>query len=56
LKEGMPIARGQVLGYVGSTGNAPANAPHLHFSIFRLGSDHRWWKGTAVNPYPFLRK
>ena len=56
LKEGMPLARGQVLGYVGSTGNAPANAPHLHFTIFRLGPDHRWWKGTAVNPYPFLRR
>jgi murein DD-endopeptidase MepM/ murein hydrolase activator NlpD len=56
LKEGMPLARGQVLGYVGSTGNAPANAPHLHFSIFRLGPDHRWWKGTAINPYPFLRR
>src|SRR5258708_9916254 len=56
LKEGMMLRRGEVLGYVGSTGNAPANAPHLHFSIFRLGPDHRWWKGTAVNPYPFLKR
>jgi murein DD-endopeptidase MepM/ murein hydrolase activator NlpD len=54
LKEGISVKRGEVLGYVGSTGNAPANAPHLHFTIFRLGPDKRWWKGTAVNPYPFL--
>ncbi len=43
-----------MLGYVGATGNAPVNAPHLHFTIFRLGPDRKWWKGTALNPYPFL--
>jgi murein DD-endopeptidase MepM/ murein hydrolase activator NlpD len=52
--EGVNLKRGEVLGFVGTTGNAPANAPHLHFTIFRLGPDKRWWKGTAVNPYPFL--
>ena len=54
IKEGQVLKRGDLLGYVGTTGNAPPNAPHLHFQIFRLGPDKRWWKGTAVNPFPFL--
>ncbi len=54
LREGSVVKRGDVLGYVGTTGNAPANAPHLHFAIFRLGPEKRWWQGSAVNPYPFL--
>jgi peptidoglycan LD-endopeptidase LytH len=54
LAEGKWLERGQVLGYVGSTGNAKPDAPHLHFTIFRLGPDKRWWKGEPVNPYPFL--
>ena len=53
LKEGMPLKRGELVGYVGTTGNA-GNTPHLHFSIFRLGPEKKWWKGTALNPYPFL--
>lgn len=54
LKEGVPLKRGDLVGYVGTTGNATPSAPHLHFTIFRLGQDKKWWKGTAVNPYPFL--
>ena len=54
LKEGLVLDRGDLVGYVGTSGNAPANAPHLHFTIFRLGADRKWWKGIAVNPYPFL--
>ena len=54
LVEGMMLKRGDPLGYVGSTGNASPAAPHLHFAIFRLGPDRRWWKGTPINPYPFL--
>jgi len=54
VRENMPVKRGDLIGYVGTTGNAPKNTPHLHFTIFRLGPDKRWWKGTAVNPYPFL--
>ena len=54
LTEGAPIKRGEVIGYVGSTGNAAAGAPHLHFAIFRLGPDRRWWKGEPVDPYPYL--
>ena len=54
LREGATIRRGDVVGFVGSTGNAPERAPHLHFAIFRLGADKRWWKGEPVNPYPLL--
>lgn len=56
LHEGMTLQRGQLVGYVGSTGNANPDAPHLHFAIFRLGPERQWWKGTAVNPYPLLAK
>ena len=54
VAEGQAIRRGQVIGYVGSTGNANPAAPHLHFAIFVLGPERRWWEGTAVNPYPVL--
>lgn len=50
----MPITRGQLLGYVGSTGNASAAAPHLHFAIARGRPGVAWWKGTPVNPYPLF--
>jgi murein DD-endopeptidase MepM/ murein hydrolase activator NlpD len=54
LRAGIALARGDVIGYVGSTGNASADAPHLHFAIFRLGPEQQWWKGEALNPYPLL--
>ncbi len=54
LKEGDVLHRGDVIAYVGSTGNAPAGAPHLHFTIFVLGPDKQWWRGKAVNPFPYL--
>lgn len=56
LREGMALKRGDVVGYVGSTGNASPDAPHLHFAVFRLGQEQRWWQGTAINPYPALRR
>ena len=55
LREGDAIKRGQVIGYVGTSGNAPANTPHLHFAVFELGSERQWWKGKAVDPYPLFR-
>ncbi len=55
LKEGNLLTRGQVIGYVGSTGNASPDAPHLHFAITRMGPDKKWWQGEAINPYPVLR-
>jgi peptidoglycan LD-endopeptidase LytH len=54
LYEGMPVSRGTVIGYVGSTGNASPATPHLHFAIYQLGPDKQWWKGTPVDPYPML--
>jgi murein DD-endopeptidase MepM/ murein hydrolase activator NlpD len=54
IKEGMELKRGQVLGYVGVTGNSDPNAPHLHFAMFELTPEKKWWKGTPVNPYPMM--
>lgn len=54
LAEQQQVTRGQVIGYVGSTGNASPDAPHLHFAIFLLGPERRWWEGTAINPFPLL--
>ena len=54
LVEGRALKRGEVIGYVGSTGNASEDAPHLHFAIFALGPDKHWWQGTPINPYPLL--
>lgn len=55
LREGQAVRRGDVIGYVGSTGNASPDAPHLHFGIFRLTPERQWWKGEALNPYDILR-
>lgn len=54
LKESMHLRAGDVLGYVGTTGNAPPNAPHLHLAVFRLGPDKKWWQGTPIDPLPLL--
>jgi murein DD-endopeptidase MepM/ murein hydrolase activator NlpD len=54
LKEGALLRKGDVLGYVGSTGDASPEAPHLHFAIFKLGPERHWWEGTPIDPYGFL--
>jgi len=53
--EGMKVRRGDVIGYVGTTGNAPPDAPHLHFAVFRLGAERRWWQGEAIDPIQAFR-
>lgn len=52
LKEGDRVRQGDVIGYVGQTGNA--STPHLHFEIHSTEDAERWWSGEAVNPYPYL--
>ena len=54
LVEGQAVRRGDLIGYVGSSGNASEDAPHLHFAIFLLGPEKHWWQGTAIDPYPLL--
>jgi len=54
VKEGMQLKRGDLIGYVGVTGNADPGAPHLHFAVVALTPEKQWWKGTPVNPYPLL--
>jgi peptidoglycan LD-endopeptidase LytH len=56
LAEKQQVSQGQVIGYVGSTGNATADAPHLHFAIFKLTPEQRWWQGTPIDPYPALTR
>ena len=51
IAEGGKLRKGQVIGYVGSTGNASPDAPHLHFAIFKLGVEKQWWRGTPINPF-----
>jgi murein DD-endopeptidase MepM/ murein hydrolase activator NlpD len=55
LHEGQPLHRGDVIGYVGSTGDASPDAPHLHFAIALSNNVNEWWKGTAVDPTPVLQ-
>jgi len=55
LREGDHVSRGDVIGYVGTSGNAPKNTPHLHFAVFRLTPQKHWWEGTALDPYDILR-
>jgi len=54
VHQGVPVRKGQVIGYVGDTGNAQPGDCHLHFSIAILSNASRWWGGTNVNPYDVL--
>lgn len=54
LREGQRLAQGELIGYVGTTGNAPANVPHLHFQVMRLDDPARYWEGTPLNPRPYF--
>jgi murein DD-endopeptidase MepM/ murein hydrolase activator NlpD len=56
LREGQEVSRGDVLGYVGTSGNAPANTPHLHFAIFALTPERHWWEGTPLDPWAAFRR
>lgn len=56
LAEGNRVAQGQVIGTVGSTGDASPEAPHLHYAINAMAPGEGWWQGEAVNPYPLLKR
>ena len=54
--DGMRLERGQTIGYVGTTGNAPPTVPHLHFAIARTNNVSRWWNGTPIDPAPLFKR
>ena len=54
LAEGQQVRPGAVLGFVGSTGSANPEGPHLHFAVNSMAPGERWWQGTPINPYPLL--
>jgi murein DD-endopeptidase MepM/ murein hydrolase activator NlpD len=56
LTVGKLVRQGEVIAYVGDTGNAGAGNYHLHFSIAAINDPKRYWEGTNINPYPLLRK
>ena len=54
IAEGATIARGDTLGMVGTTGNAPKDTPHLHFQVMQMPPDGKYWDGDPINPYPLF--
>lgn len=54
IREGEELRRGDLIGYVGTSGNAPPTVPHLHFQVMRWRDDGRWWDGIALDPRPFF--
>jgi peptidoglycan LD-endopeptidase LytH len=54
LSEGRRVEAGDPIGRVGSTGNASAAGPHLHFAVYRMAPGERFYQGTPINPYPLL--
>jgi murein DD-endopeptidase MepM/ murein hydrolase activator NlpD len=54
MSPGRSIVRGDTLGFVGTTGNAPKNTPHLHFQVMRWPSDGKYWNGEPINPFDVL--
>jgi len=55
MAEGRALHQGDVLGYVGDTGNAGAGNNHLHFEVSTTADPKRYWAGTPQNPYPLLK-
>ena len=56
LAEGQLKRQGDVIAYVGDTGNAAPGNYHLHFSIAAVSDPKRYWEGTNINPYPLLHR
>jgi murein DD-endopeptidase MepM/ murein hydrolase activator NlpD len=49
LKAGASIGKGELLGFVGSTGNATDTAPHLHFQVGQMTDIRRHWEGVPID-------
>jgi peptidoglycan LD-endopeptidase LytH len=56
LREGQRVERGEVIGFVGDSGNATPGDTHLHFSVAILSHPSRWWEGRNLNPYDLLKR
>ena len=56
LAEGMKLAQGDVIGYVGTTGNAPPDVPHLHFQVMVYDATRKYWDGTPIDPRPLFTR
>jgi peptidoglycan LD-endopeptidase LytH len=54
LAAGNIVFKGDTLGFVGTTGDAPDNLPHLHFQILRMPPDGKYWEGDPIDPFPLL--
>jgi peptidoglycan LD-endopeptidase LytH len=55
IKDGKPVKQGEVIGYVGDTGNATPGNTHLHFAIWRISDPKKFFYGENLNPFPLLR-
>jgi peptidoglycan LD-endopeptidase LytH len=56
LAAGQRVRQGEVLAYVGDTGNAGVGNYHLHFALWQVSDPKRYWEGVNLNPYPLLSK
>ena len=54
MAPGRELVKGDTIGFVGTTGNAPKDTPHLHFQVMRMPADGKYWNGEPINPYSLL--
>lgn len=54
MSPGRTIVKGDTLGFVGTTGNAPKDTPHLHFQVMRWPADGKYWNGEPIDPFEAL--